>query len=468
MKKLKKIDFKSLKFKVWLTFVIFAVLIIGLLWISQVIFLSYYTDRYKRNEFTNITRELESAYSDNYSQEFSRIANKHGCMVEVITINDKEYLVEFSTNGLGYGISGEKIKNTAGFEKLLSSVDGYYFNKDASKSTYVYAEYLKDDVLLVISQSTAVADSTVKILQTQMWIATITIIVLAICVSLIMSGTLSKDISQLSAGAKKFAENDLTVVFPEKGTTEIAEISSTLNYAVREVSKVEQLRRELIANVSHDLRTPLTLIKGYAELLRDISGDNKEKREQGLNVIIKESDRLTILVRDMLNLAKLEGKEQEIEKEKISISELIQNSAESFMVLNEKDGFNVSFTVEPDLYVLADQTRLQIATYNLIANAVNYTGEDKVVEINLKKDGDNALFSVRDTGQGISEENKELIWERYFRAKEHKRSVVGSGLGLSIVKTILDAHDAKYGVDSKINEGSTFWYSVPLVKEIEK
>ena len=466
---MKKIDFKSIKFKVWLTFMIFAALIIGLLWISQVIFLRYYTVRYKNNEFKKIAEDLKTSYEGDYENHYSRIANANGCMVEVILINDGDYQVEFSTNGLGFGTSGSKVMSPTRFKKLLDQIEGEpFFQKDPSRSEYVYAEYLNDNAVLILSQSTKVADSTVGILQTQMWIATITIIVLAFCVSFLMSSTLSKDISQLSAGAKKFAENDYNVVFPEKGATEIAEISSTLNYAVREVSKVEQLRRELIANVSHDLRTPLTLIRGYAELIRDISGDNKEDRDASLDIIIKESDRLTMLVSDMLNLSKLENNADEVEFTSVDLSRLIRDAADSFSVLNQKEGFNVTCEADDGLIVSGDLTRLQVATYNLIANAVNYTGEDKKVEIKLKKEDGKAKFSVTDSGEGISEEKKEMIWQRYYRAKEHKRNIAGSGLGLSIVKKVLTMHNAEYGVDSVEGQGSTFWYALPIEKEMEK
>ena len=465
----KRIDFKSIKFKVWLSLMIFAVLIIGLLWVSQVIFLRYYTVRYKKNEFNKIAEELSSSYRGDYQGNYSRIANLNGCMVEVVLINNGDYFVDFSTNGLGYGSTGTTVLNKARFKNLLDALDeGTYFRKDSARSEYVFAEKLDDNSVLVLSQSTKVADSTVEILQTQMWIATITIIVLTFCISFIISANLSREISQLSEGAKKFANNDLTVEFSEKGSTEISEISSTLNYAVKEVSKVENLRRELIANVSHDLRTPLTLIKGYAEYMLDISGDNKEERDASLSIIIKETDRLSALVTDMLNLSKLEGG-VEAEFDRVDISSLITDAVNSFSILNEKEGFDIRGDVKEGLFVYGDKQRLQTATYNLVGNAVNYTGEDKKVEVKLEEKDGKAVFSVSDSGEGISEENKALIWDRYYRAKEHKRNIAGSGLGLSIVKKVLELHNAEYGVDSEKGKGSRFWYALDLEeKEKEK
>lgn len=460
-----KIDFKSLKFKVWLTFILFSILIIGLLWISQVLFLQYYLNNYKENELKSIAQDIVNHYGQ--EEAYFKIANNAGCSVEFISKSDSGYLVNYTSNGLLLGgkntqVSREKV------EEIISSDSTESFRKDNSLNRFIYVKALDDDTLLIIGQSADLSNSTVRILQIQMIIATITIIALAFCISIIMSGILTRDTSKLSQSAKKLAQCDYDVVFDEKASTEISEIASTLNYATREMQKVEGLRRELIANVSHDLRTPLTLIKGYAELIKEVSGDNKEKRNEHLDVIIKETDRLTTLVKDMLNLSEIEGDKSEVVFSRINISELVKKVFESFSVLNEKENFNISCDIEEQLLVLGDETRLQLATYNLISNAVNYTGEDKKVVISLKLIEDKVRFSVTDSGEGISEEQKNQIWERYYRAKEHKRSVVGSGLGLSIVKNSLKLHNASFGVDNAVPKGSIFWYELPLLGIGEK
>lgn len=460
-----KIDFKSLKFKVWLTFILFSILIIGLLWISQVFFLQYYLNNYKENELKGVAEDIIKSYGE--EKAYFKIANNAGCSVEFITKADSGYTVNYTSNGLLFGGKNTNLTNEA-VEEIVDLNSKESFKKDSTLNRYIYAKEVNDNTILVVGQSADLSDSTVHILQIQMIIATIAIIALAFCISIIMSGILTRDTSKLSQSAKRLAQCDYNVVFDEKASTEISEIASTLNYATREIQKVDGLRKELIANVSHDLRTPLTLIKGYAELIKEVSGDNREKRNEQLDVIIKETDRLAVLVRDMLNISEIEGDKLEVQFVPLDLSELVQNVYESFLVLNEKEGFNITCDIEENLMVLGDETRLQLATYNLISNAVNYTGEDKKVSIVLKNIDNKARFTVTDTGNGIPDEQKNQIWERYYRAKEHKRSVAGSGLGLSIVKNALILHNANFGIDNAVPNGSIFWYELPLTTGLEK
>ncbi|NCA67326.1 MAG: HAMP domain-containing histidine kinase [Clostridia bacterium] len=299
---------------------------------------------------------------------------------------------------------------------------------------------------------------TLRILKVQLWITTFSIISIAVGVSVIVSSLTGQGISELSKGAEKLAKGDYSVQFDVKGYTEVKELANTLNYAANEMKKTEGLRRELIANVSHDLRTPLTIIKGYAELIKDISGKDKMKREEHLDIIIREADRLTILVRDMLNLSQMESDGKIKCMERINISKLVAKVTDSFNIFAEKDQYVFINDITPDLHVIGDGTRLELVVYNLISNAVNYTGDDKKVIIRLFEQNGNIKFEVEDTGCGLSEQVQKEIWQRYYRAKEHKRNYPGSGLGLSIVKSILDYHKSDYGVISEEGKGSVFYF----------
>ncbi|HEX3026915.1 MAG TPA: HAMP domain-containing sensor histidine kinase, partial [Clostridia bacterium] len=229
----------------------------------------------------------------------------------------------------------------------------------------------------------------------------------------------------------------------------------------KELSKTEELRRELIANISHDLRTPLTMVKMYAELIRDVSGDKPEKRNAHTQVIIEESDRLSSLITEVLDLSKLQSGTAQISRKEFDLAEKSRVILNRFQALSERQGYVFSIDCDSDAWVNADEQKIEQVIYNLVSNAVNYTGEDKKVAIRVKKTGSKVRFSVSDTGKGIPKEECGQIWERYYKAKEtHKRAVVGTGLGLSIVKGILDAHNADYGVDSTVGTGSTFWFEL--------
>ena len=241
------------------------------------------------------------------------------------------------------------------------------------------------------------------------------------------------------------------------------ELAETLNFARDELSKTDTMQKELIANVSHDFKTPLTMIKAYASMIIEISGENKEKRNKHAQVIVDEADRLSSLVSDVLDLSKLQSGLQTLNLTTVDMSSYLQEIVERFDCMRETDGYEVETSIEDGLYTQVDEVKIGQALYNLIGNAINYTGENKKVFVRLEKINDTVFrFSVRDTGKGIKEEEKAEIWERYYRSQEaHKRPVKGTGLGLSIVKAVLQRHKFPFGVESELGVGSTFYIDFP-------
>ena len=241
---------------------------------------------------------------------------------------------------------------------------------------------------------------------------------------------------------------------------EIKNLSETLERAKNELSKTDSLRKDLMANVGHDLKTPLTMIKAYAEMTRDIN-QNKEKRQENMNIIIEETDRLTLLVNDILNLSKLQSETYELKLEKFDINELIKAIIKIYKVLIKDEKYNFIYEGTGQVFVEADKTRIEQVIYNLINNAVNYTGNDKKVYINLKEEKKFVRVEVIDTGNGINDEDIKNIWNKYYHNElKHKRNTYGTGLGLSIVKTILESHGYKYGVNSSKGNGTMFYFEI--------
>jgi signal transduction histidine kinase len=283
--------------------------------------------------------------------------------------------------------------------------------------------------------------------------------ILAFAASVGISGFLTKPINEMSEKARRLAKGDFAVDFHgEEYGSEMVELAETLNFARDEISKADTLQKELIANVSHDFKTPLTMIKGYASMIIEISGDNPEKRNKHAQVIVDEADRLASLVNDVLDLSKMQSGVQELKYNLFDLSTYIDDVLDRFADLQESNGYSFELDVEEGLYTVADELKIGQVLYNLIGNAVNYTGADKRVKILLKKEGEVIRFAVTDTGKGIKEEEIATIWDRYYRSSEmHKRPVQGTGLGLSIVKTILEKHGFAFGVESEVGKGSTFF-----------
>ncbi len=277
-----------------------------------------------------------------------------------------------------------------------------------------------------------------------------------------MSKRIAAPLAGITAGAKQLADGRYDTHFESDGCREIEELSNTLNYAAQELSKVDNLQKELIANVSHDLRTPLTTIIGYAEVMRDIEGENKPENMQ---VIIDEAKRLSDLVNDLLEISRhsADGKTPVVPQE-FDMHDLVRETADRYRQMLEKDGFLFKTEIgDTPMPVTADRARIAQVLNNLIHNAVNYSSENKEITLTCTKTEDGyTRVEVIDRGEGIPADKLPHIWQRYYKVdRRHKRSVVGSGLGLSIVQGILEAHFARYGVDSRVGDGSRFWFELP-------
>ena len=294
------------------------------------------------------------------------------------------------------------------------------------------------------------------------WLSLITAlvaVVLAFVTSGFVAAFITKPVTEVTERAKELARGNYDLHFKKNYfCAELTELSEALDYARSEISKADTMQKELIANVSHDFKTPLTMIKAYASMIVEITGEDKKKRDANAKVIIDECDRLTLLVGDLLDLSKLRAGVNMGEKTVFNLSEEVYSVAERFSFLKETSGYVIETQIEDDLYTQANRERIDQVLYNLIGNAVNYTGEDKRVRVKLYKKGGNARFEVIDSGKGIPPEEVDTIWDRYYRSnKTHKRPVSGSGLGLSIVKNILLQHDCPFGVISEVGKGSCFW-----------
>ena len=271
-------------------------------------------------------------------------------------------------------------------------------------------------------------------------------------------------IIRLSKSANKLITGEFNVQSKPNEYTEIKLLTDNLNTASAEIARTEALRRDLLANVSHDLRTPLTMIKAYAEMIRDLSGNSPEKREKHLKVIIDETDRLTLLVSDILNLSKLQSGVIEMDLKPVNFSVQLKEIVSRFSMLEDT---SVKLEAQDEIYIIADSKQIGQAVYNLITNAINYS-EDGLVTVRLYavKNG-RIRFEVTDNGIGIPEEQLPYIWERYYKigkSENFKRTVKGTGLGLSIVKGVFENHHFQYGVDSEVGKGSTFWFECAIAK----
>ena len=457
--KFKSVKTNSLKINIWLFLIAFSVFILCFLWLFQIVFLKSYYKSYKTEELDKAATELKESAALN-NQIIEDIAERRDICIEIYGQNT--YLSTISNKGcMEFGNRNFKVK-----QNFINSnrLEQHYtlINEKFENETLIYALKLDKDVYAFINASLEPLDSTITILSNQFIITTITVLILSLIIGYFISRKLSKPIIKISDEAKKLADGNFCADFNANSDIyEITELADSLKYAKEELSKTESLKRDLMANVSHDLKTPLTMIKAYAEMVRDLTYNNKEKREEDLNIIIKETDRLTLLVNDILDLSAAQSDNLNLNIEKIDLIKLINEVIKRFQILSEQENYKFIFNHPNKVIIHADYKRIYQVVYNLINNAINYTGSNKKVYIDIIEDKYKYIISIKDTGKGIKQEDLKHIWDKYYHSdKKHKRNNFGTGLGLSIVKNILQIHNYKYGVTSS-DKGSIFYFEIP-------
>ena len=288
--------------------------------------------------------------------------------------------------------------------------------------------------------------------------------IIVVLITLVLAFFLSKNIAgpivKMKNEANKLAQGNYDARFETNSFSEINDLASTLDDATEKLSKVNDLRKDLLANVSHDIKTPLTMIKAYAEMIKDISGNDPEKRSEHLDVIIQESEYLDKLVSDMSELSKLQSGVIETRKANFDLKECVNNVVLLLSQAIKEKNINLVLDLD-DCVVYADEIKISQVIYNYLSNALKYSDDNSKIIIRTKVDEDKVRLEVIDNGSGISQDALPYIWDRYYKVdKNFNRSVNSTGLGLAIAKAILEAHNARYGVESTLGKGSTFYFEL--------
>lgn len=316
-----------------------------------------------------------------------------------------------------------------------------------------------ESMVLVIGFITPL-DTTAGTLAVQMAIASVFVIGFALAMALFVARHVAAPIVRVNNAAAHLADGQY--VSPDAGGyREIDQLCETLDQAALDLKKSEQLQRELIANVSHDLRTPLTMITGYSEAIRDLPGEDSA---ENIQVVIDEADRLSRLVNDLLDLSRLQSGTRVLHKVHFDLTEAVEKTVDRCRQMTEFDGYIIHFIDQGHVCVEGDEDRLLQVVYNLLGNALRFTGEDKTVTIvQTVKDG-KVRLSFSDSGKGIAPEELDSIWNRYYQVHsgDAADTAMHSGLGLSIVYNLVKLHGGQCGVESTVGKGTTFWFELAL------
>lgn len=490
----------GLRWRIFIYLLGFAIVMVVLLWFFQIVYLDDFYEKIKKDQieaaYNNIVQNIDSENLQNYIEQ---VAFHYNLCASI-------YLVK-SDNGLVFDIQ-EIVKVDILADCIIHHIDAIEINRLYREATAMPEGYmdifsrvrfnvtrtddgsLEGGILtkteglsksLVYARMAEVTDSwsymvllnssitpvaaTVSTLRVQLVFISVILIAVALGLSFFIARRLSGPISKINEAAKRLGRGDFSGNFAAGCYREISELADTLNFASAELARTDMLQKELVANISHDIRTPLMMIAGYAEYMRDFPD---EDHRDSIEVIMEETGRLRDLVNDILDSSRMSAGINIINPRVFDFTDALTSFVRNYNHLIEPQGYQIELTAQEDVWLNADEHRLMQAIGNILNNALTHIGDDKRIKVRQTVYGRTMRLEISDQGCGIAAEDIPHIWERYYRTSAPGKGSQSSGLGLAIVKGILDLHKAKYGVISAPGHGSTFWFELNIYTDIKE
>ena len=471
----------SLKWEIGKYLIVFCILTASIVFLFQIVLLQPMYEANKIKSIQEVGSFVEKFIEDERLDEFvdymqsqsdtcimvyqssssggmqASIGNR-GCMISSITNSERakfvtkaigsknhSYLARVTNNSSDFGVDGDQSNNfdTIVYTKIVNAAD--------------YSS------IIMVSGNISPLNATTETLASQMRYIALFMIVAVAILTLLMYRHIAKPIIGITSNAKQLPQGKYTVDPKTNRYKEAADLNNTLVQAANDIQKADKAKRDLISNVSHDLRTPLTMIGGYGEMMIDLP---EEKTDENIQVIVDETKRLNALVNDLLDMSRLQDGRIVLHKEVFDISALLKTQLQKYDVYRMQEGYTIESELLDAVYVNADKKRIEQVINNFLNNAVNYGGEAKHIIVREIKKENTVRIEVQDFGEGIDPKDLDNIWDRYYKVdKEHVRVANGSGIGLNIVKQLLELHGVPYGVNSSKGKGSTFYFEMPIEKE---
>lgn len=479
-----KLDTHAIRFRFWLAFFLLAIGITVFIGTLQTGLIRPYYRNSKIQSVSTVADHIQddlvsiNSTSEGVQQALREAVDNSVC---VVMFNDSGTLI-YNADSLGAGCIFNNTRrdevaallSEEGMKELLNEnqkeYSGNFTNDATGQEMIVYGRLIRETLgtyYMFVNSPLEPVDSIVTFFTRQYAYYTAIAIIIASLVAFYISRTVTGPIVRMKKEASKLSNADYETNFDGGAYTETRELANTLNLASDKLGKVDELRRDLIANVSHDIRTPLTDIRAYAEMIRDVSGDNPQKRKKHLDVIIRETEYMNRLVNDMSELSKMQSGNYELNRDNFDLCECIRDIVDMDESLIRQAGVILHVDIPESLTVYADEIKISQIIANYLSNAIKHTPKGNNITIRAyMKDEETVRIEVEDEGEGIDEKDLPNIWDRYQKSSHSfSRSMTSTGLGLAIVRGIAEAHGASYGVRSEKDKGSVFWLELGMIHE---
>ena len=487
----------SIKTQLALSFIALMALILGANFLINNFFLEKYYIYQKEHALIDIYEKLDEVAdasefrSTEFDDEFQEISGANNVEITILSPQSDgsfQSVYQSRDNRIMRGrvegyLFGFHVEND--YQQVLVSTDNYTIQR--CEDSFEDIEYLEDwgqlssgCYFLMRIPIQSIRDN-VKISNRFVTYTLFLGILVAVALIWWMSKKITEPLSELTALSKRMANLEFDAKYVSGGKNEIGQLGENFNHMSETLEKtiselktannelqtdldqkiqIDEMRKEFLSNVSHELKTPIALIQGYAEGLQDCINDDAESREFYCEVIIDEAAKMNNMVKKLLSLNQLEFGNDVVNIQRFDLTELINGVIQSATLLAEQKGAQISFEQKQPLYVWGDEFKLEEVVTNYISNAINHVDGEKQIEVTVLHQNDKVRVSVFNTGELIPEDSLDKIWIKFYKVdKARTREYGGSGIGLSIVKAIMDSHHQKYGVYNR-KEGVVFWFEL--------
>ena len=451
-------------------------------------FLEKYYVANKKKEFEKMYQVMDEqmdhvhSFQGYSSEEVNKLAEKNNILFIIV---DSQYNPVFT--------------NAQNLDILVNQLWGYLFNQNITldnKENYsigksidltnnteyieMWGKFENNDLFLMRSPLESIRSS-IKLFNKFVGVVGVSVMLLSILLASYFSKRITDPLRELADLSQRMTDLDFDAKYTSGGKDEIGILGENFNRMsmkleqtisdlkkannqlqkdIEQKEKIESMRSDFIGNVSHELKTPIALIQGYAEGLKEGVNEDSESREFYCEVIIDEAARMNKMVQSLLTLNQLEFGDNDIEFTRFDVTKVIQGVLQSLEIMISQKNVNIHFRAEEAVYVWADEWKVEQVVRNYINNALNHVSGDMLIEIKITRKEDSVVISVFNTGNPIPEEDIEHLWEKFYKVdKARTREYGGNGIGLSIVKAIMESYHKDYGVKN-YNNGVEFWFEL--------
>ena len=462
-------------FRLWSGMMMLVLLGIGFMWMFHIYL---FEQNYVKAALTETQKRLEPVMDDLSTQDLAddpRLLSRMSHMAggELILMNQQGKLIEMYSIGHKINIQEHQdeqivlnvIVRRQEFQELLKGTPYRIVDRHRDRIfgfEMGFPVTYQGETCFVILHNMVMLKTTLDLNRRQLILLTILLTVTASVLALLVSRHFTRPVFQIKDAVDRLTRDDFSARPELKRDDELGQLSDSVEKLGQKLQQVDILRKEVIANVSHELRSPLAVIGGYAELVRDITWKNDSQREEDLNLIISEAKRMSEMVTDILDYSQLQAGYIQLNKDWYQLYDILESEVSLCRPAAAQHQIRLKLECQDkDILLYLDALKISQVIRNLLYNAINHTKEGEEIRITIKQTADAVCVAVINPGEPIPPEEQARIWERYQRSQHQSGRRLGTGIGLSIVSTILGAHKMSYGVDCQDNQ-ICFWFSCPF------